>query len=54
MRKRTSAAEQSGRQAPIRIVLVTMDTHIASATQRAKFVVVLVKKKGAEAVLPVK
>ncbi|MBS0393395.1 MAG: magnesium chelatase subunit H [Proteobacteria bacterium] len=34
-RKRTSVAEAPGRDTPIRVVMVTMDAHLASATQRA-------------------
>ena len=33
-RKRTSAAD--GAPAPMRVVVVTMDTHLSSATERAR------------------
>ena len=35
MRKRTSDAEACGRGATLRVVMLTMDTHLASATRRA-------------------
>jgi magnesium chelatase subunit H len=35
MRKRTSAAETPTPAEPVRVVIVTMDSHLASATQRA-------------------
>lgn len=35
-RKRTSAADGGGAPVPLRVVVVTMDTHLASATERAR------------------